>query len=543
MNNPTPGTFVLPAWLRPWEQFWFAPRDPSLLALVRIACGLITVYILVVYSFSLQEFMGEDGWHDMKLRNHLRYERPVVAGTHSWQRTIYPAPQSDWQRDYVVEYRKKWAFDPPPPYPEEQDLNAIRILDQFIKDHGIDLRVNGLPIPRDKFQLDFANEYTRAWKGPPPAYPKDEAERLEIVKYMEDFRADPRRLYDKGMPVWSLWFHVVDPQTMAIVHFLVIVCAILFTVGFCTRVTSALIWFASLWYIHRNPTTLFGVDTMMIILLLYLMISPCGAVFSVDALIRRWWARAKPGVVGAWCRFWKRPAPDMVAPIAPTEAEPSVAANVAIRLMQIHICIIYLMAGLSKLQGQAWWNGEALWLTLGNFEFAPMQFEIYLKFLRLLGTHQWLYHAFMTGGGLFTLVFEIAYAFLVWRPKLRWTMLGSAVLLHGFIGLFMGLQTFSFIMLVMNMAFLTPDDVRWFFRLIATPKTVTDPPAAPPMTAPAVASTSFTTKPPAPPQTVPGESAVKSSQLVNGLKAGGILVLLIVIIALVKAGCEMAVKP
>jgi hypothetical protein len=33
------------------------------------------------------------------------------------------------------------------------------------------------------------------------------------------------------------------------------------------------------------------------------------------------------------------------------------------------------------------------------------------------------------------------------------------------IGLFMGLKTFSLMMLVMNMAFLKPEEVRWFFGM------------------------------------------------------------------------------
>jgi hypothetical protein len=77
------------------------------------------------------------------------------------------------------------------------------------------------------------------------------------------------------------------------------------------------------------------------------------------------------------------------------------------------------MAGLSKLQGQTWWNGTALWLTLGNYEFAPMDLGIYMSFLRFLGRYPWIYDAFMTAGGLFTLTFEIGYTFLIWRPKLR----------------------------------------------------------------------------------------------------------------------------
>jgi hypothetical protein len=206
---------------------------------------------------------------------------------------------------------------------------------------------------------------------------------------------------------------------------------------------------------------------MMTILLFYLMFSPCGVVYSLDRMIRQWWVKAKPDVVHWWYGLLRRPLPAEMVPAdpVPETPTPSVAANVVIRLLQIHVCIVYLFSGLSKLQGPAWWNGGAIWLTLGNYEFAPMQFEFYLKFLRLLGSHQLLYDGFMTIGGLFTLIFEVGYAFLIWRPRLRWLFLAAAVILHGGIGLFMGLKTFSLMMLVMNMAFLRKEEVYWLFAL------------------------------------------------------------------------------
>jgi hypothetical protein len=266
------------------------------------------------------------------------------------------------------------------------------------------------------------------------------------------------------MPVFSVWFHVLDPQAMKVIHGLFVLTALMFTLGFCTRLTAALTWFASLSYVHRHPTILFGADTMITILLTYLMISPCGDVLSMDRWLRRWWSKAKPGVVQGWCRFWKKPIPSAseIAPVAFSETpEPKVSANFAMRMLQIHLCIIYLISGLSKLQGPAWWNGSAIWGTIANFEFAPMQFELYLKFLRFLGSNQLLYDGFLTIGGLFTLTFEIGYAFLIWRPRLRWVWLGMAITLHAGIGLFMGLKTFSMLMLVMNMAFLKNEEVYW----------------------------------------------------------------------------------
>ena len=64
---------------------------------------------------------------------------------------------------------------------------------------------------------------------------------------------------------------------MRIVHWLSVGVAVLFTLGLGTRVMSVLAWVLAVGYIHRTPESLFGMDTMLAILLLYLMIAPAGA--------------------------------------------------------------------------------------------------------------------------------------------------------------------------------------------------------------------------------------------------------------------------
>ncbi len=95
--------------------------------------------------------------------------------------------------------------------------------------------------------------------------------------------------------------------------------------------------------------------------------------------------------------------------------------------------------------------------------------QIYNEMLRWLGGHQLLLEGFLTGACLFTLAFEIGYAFLIWRPGTRWFVLGGAIILHGFIGLLMGLKTFSLMMLVMNMVFLRQEEVAKFLNLFKHP--------------------------------------------------------------------------
>jgi len=299
-----------------------------------------------------------------------------------------------------------------------------------------------MPLPENTWQEVYVRDYRKKWGDPPPPYPQDEAEAVYFDQYRLKWGYDPRILYARGSAITSIWFHVTDPTWMAGIHATLILIAILFTAGFATRITSVLTWAAMLSYIHRAPSSLFGQDTMMNIVLIYLMIGPSGAALSLDRLIAKWWARRRGG------------------PKPPAEPVPRVSANVAIRLLQIHVCFIYAGAGFSKLHGTTWWDGTAVWSTLANYEFAPIQFPPYMAFLRYLGRNPLLWHIFMTTGTYFTLFFEITYAFLIWLRPTRWLLLAMAIVLHGFIGMFMGLKTFSLIMLVMNMAFLTPAEAR-----------------------------------------------------------------------------------
>jgi hypothetical protein len=268
------------------------------------------------------------------------------------------------------------------------------------------------------------------WAEPPVAkpLPEDVAERMRTVQYIQRWGIDPRVATGKGTIGWSVWYHLTDSFWMNVVHGGVLVVLVLFTLGLWTRVTSVLAWLAALCYVQRSPVTLFGQDAIMMILLLYLMIGPSGAALSLD----QWLARRRGA--SAW------PAP-------------SVSANVALRLMQVHFCIIYLAAGTSKLLGGAWWNGTALWGTLANYEFAPLRFTAYAEALRWLCQHRWLWEAVMSAGSLFTLGLELGLPFLVWYPRLRGPMVVGAVLLHTLIAVSMGLVTFGLLMLALVLSF------------------------------------------------------------------------------------------
>jgi hypothetical protein len=159
-------------------------------------------------------------------------------------------------------------------------------------------------------------------------------------------------------------------------------------------------------------------------LAMYLVIGPCGARYSVDRL----W-RLRRG--------------------APKQEPPSISANVAIRLVQIHMCVIYLFSGIGKIRGPAWWYGQAAWLSFANTEYQTMD-------VTWIGNYPLLVN-FMTQ---LTVFWELSYCALVWPRLTRPWVLLLAVVLHAGIIFALGMPTFGLVMLIGNLAFVSPMTVQ-----------------------------------------------------------------------------------
>jgi hypothetical protein len=117
-------------------------------------------------------------------------------------------------------------------------------------------------------------------------------------------------------------------------------------------------------------------------------------------------------------------------------------ANLAVRLIQIHMCIVYLFAGISKLVGMAWWDGTALWMAFGNLEYQSLDMTWMAGFPLLINlmTHV-------------TVAWELSYWALVWPRLTRPIVLALAVPLHMGIAICLGMITFGLAMLIGNLAF------------------------------------------------------------------------------------------
>ncbi len=231
---------------------------------------------------------------------------------------------------------------------------------------------------------------------------------------------------------WTLFTWAQSPTLMWSIHITALVVFFLLTVGLFSRTMALLAYLFAVSYAHRiSPGAFFGLDKVNCMLALYLVVGPCGARYSVDRL----WRLKRGGS---------------------SEVPASTLANLAIRLIQVHMCIIYLFSGIGKLHGYQWVTGEASWLSFALLEYQSLDMTWMARFPKLLN--------FMTH---LTVFWELTYCALVWPRLTRPWVLLMAVIVHGGIIFALGMPTFGLAMLIGNMAFISPKTVRKVFDPLA----------------------------------------------------------------------------
>ena len=234
---------------------------------------------------------------------------------------------------------------------------------------------------------------------------------------------------------WSYWWWVPS-RFIWPVHLASLAVLAAFAAGVLTHITKWLAVVVVLSYAQRTPYANFGLDQISGMLTLYLALGPCGACWSVDAWLGRTAATSTT---------------------TSTTVTASAAARLSTRLVQVHLCVIYLYAGLAKLKGTAWWNGEAIWMTLANEEYQSLDLTQLAWYPRLTEA--------LTHG---TVAWELSFWALVWVRRLRPYVLTVGTLMHFGIGAFLGMWTFGIIMTIAYLAFVPP--AAW--RRLLRPETV-----------------------------------------------------------------------
>lgn len=136
--------------------------------------------------------------------------------------------------------------------------------------------------------------------------------------------------------------------------------AALLLLGCATRFAAIATWLLSMSFASANPHLDNAGDTIRLVLLFYVMLCPCGAGWSIDALFTR---GNGPVYVPPW----------------------------PVRLIFAQMIPIYFMNGLYKLFGTTWLDGESLYYVLGDVVLTrfsqmsvPLSEENYLRMTQVM---------------------------------------------------------------------------------------------------------------------------------------------------------------
>ncbi|HEX4148840.1 MAG TPA: hypothetical protein VHY20_07625 [Pirellulales bacterium] len=254
------------------------------------------------------------------------------------------------------------------------------------------------------------------------------------------------RSLQEGRLRFSYLEYIHGNSTLWAVHLAGLAIMLLFTAGVFTRVTSVLALVVFLSYIHRAVLLTSQFEPVLAFLLFYLCLGPAGAYLSVD---RRLALRRGAGI-----------APEVSA---------SFAATIAIRLMQVHLTVVYAMMALSKISGMVWWNGTAAWWLMLNsrdtlMDFSGLSDKAIRENTASAGSRLAIY--LINAWTHLILAFELSFPILVWNRLARPLVVAAGVLVWGSVAVLTGLLSFALVMIVANLAFLSPNQMRSLLGLL-----------------------------------------------------------------------------
>jgi hypothetical protein len=122
--------------------------------------------------------------------------------------------------------------------------------------------------------------------------------------------------------------------------------------------------------------------------------------------------------------------------------------NFAFLAAGIQVALVYFVAGVTKLKGEHWPDGTALYYVFSIDEYSCMLAKNYIA------TSGFLVHA----GTYLALAVQLGFPVFVWFRKTRKFTLAAGCILHLLIALLVGLTDFGFVMPVMYLLFFTEEE-------------------------------------------------------------------------------------
>ena len=232
------------------------------------------------------------------------------------------------------------------------------------------------------------------------------------------------------------WQKLVSNETAGrVLHILFLLGLLAMAFGMLGRKVAWLVFVIHLAFLKRNFAVIHGPDMVGTFWLFYLVLTENRRYFRlpITKKLRATW-RLRPRASEA-------------------EHQSDDLTSVAVRLIQLQLCLIYAYSGVEKVKGITWWRGDAIWLTFANGQLVSWD----LSFMH----HFPLVIALMTFA---TLVWEIYFPFLILFPRLRAYILWFGVFLHLNIGLLINIPFFATIMPTAYLLFANGESLRRTLR-------------------------------------------------------------------------------
>jgi hypothetical protein len=129
------------------------------------------------------------------------------------------------------------------------------------------------------------------------------------------------------------------------------------------------------------------------------------------------------------------------------------SATLATRMLQVHLAIIYATMAVSQLQFEAWWKGSAVWWMMARSESRLVDLTILSRMgIAFVYLANFLTHLIV--------IYELAFAVLIWNRAIRPILLVLGVFIWLGLMLISGSPSFCLLMLLANLAFVSPETLR-----------------------------------------------------------------------------------
>ncbi len=199
------------------------------------------------------------------------------------------------------------------------------------------------------------------------------------VLYGTDSTGDPwfySWMFERPQLHWSVLESIGDLGALTLAFWVWVMATASLLLGYNTRLSAVIVWVLSISFVNINMYAINAGDHIRGMLLFYLMLSPCGAAWSIDSFLKR--KLQKTSNVNVHISPW------------------------VIRLLLVQLAFMYCSSGLCKFSGENWRAGNSLYYVLNDLSLARISTSQFVPPFWVLKLSTW-----------FVLAWEITFPLLI----------------------------------------------------------------------------------------------------------------------------------